>query len=63
MATRYVKGTLVLDMVDAKTNQLVWRAISTDSGSDLLDVHSAKTVDKMVSESLEHFPPKPKSGN
>ncbi len=44
----------------AKTNQLVWRAISTDTGSDLLDVQSAKTIDKMVNESLEHFPPKTK---
>jgi hypothetical protein len=53
----YVKGTLILDMVDSKTNHLVWRAISTDTGSDLLDVQSAKNVEKMVKDALEHFPP------
>ena len=54
----YTKGTVILDVVDAKSNRLIWRAISTDTGSDLLDVQKEKTVEKMVSKSLEHFPPK-----
>lgn len=61
IVNNYVKGTMVLDIVDARTNKLVWRAVSTDTGSDLLDVQSEKTVDKMVKESLEHFPPHEKS--
>jgi hypothetical protein len=54
---RYVEGTIVLDMVDAKTNQLVWRSVSTATGSDLIDVQSEKKVDKMVASALKHFPP------
>jgi hypothetical protein len=41
IVNNYVKGAMVLDIVDV-----------------LLDVQSAKTVDKMVHESLEHFPSK-----
>src|SRR5262245_56969929 len=54
---RYVEGTIILDIVDAKTNHLLWRAVSTETGSDLLDVQSAKRVDKMIEDSLKHFPP------
>jgi hypothetical protein len=57
----YVKGTIVLDLVDAKSNKLVWRAITTDTESDLLDVQSAKNVDKMITDSLKSFPPKTES--
>src|ERR1041385_3340891 len=37
---RYVEGTVIIDLVEAKTNQLVWRAITTETGDDLLDVQS-----------------------
>jgi hypothetical protein len=64
IVNEYVKGTIVLDLVDTKTNKLVWRAVTTDTASDLLDVQSAKNVDKMIADSLEHFPPKKaQSGN
>jgi hypothetical protein len=53
---RYVEGTIILDMVDAKTNQLVWRSVSTETGEDLVDVQSEKKVDKMVGSALKHFP-------
>jgi Domain of unknown function (DUF202) len=33
-------------MVYAKTNRLVWRAISTKTGSSLIDVQKEKKVDK-----------------
>jgi hypothetical protein len=62
IVNEYVKGTIVLDLVDTKTNKLVWRAVTTDTASDLLDVQSAKNVDKMIADSLEHFPPKQSSG-
>src|SRR5262245_1945325 len=55
---RYVEGTTVIDIVDAKTNQLVWRAIATDTGSNVLDVQSEKKVDKMAADAFKHFPPK-----
>ena len=54
---RYVEGTIILDMVDAQTNHLVWRSVSTETGEDLVDVQKAKTVDKMVEKALKHFPP------
>jgi hypothetical protein len=60
IVNNYVKGTIILDLVDAKSNQLVWRAVTTDTESDLLDVQSAKNVDKMITDSLKEYPPKNK---
>jgi len=59
--TPYVEVTIVLDMVDAKTDRLVWRAISTKTGSNLIDVQKEKKVDKMVSNAFKHFPPSSES--
>jgi len=56
--SNYVEGTTIIDIVDAKTNQLVWRAIATDTGNNLLEVQSAKNVEKMAVDSFKHFPPK-----
>jgi hypothetical protein len=44
--------------MDARTNRLIWRAIETDTGSNVLDVQSAKKVDKMAADAFKHFPPK-----
>jgi len=55
--TRYTEGAFVIDMVDAKTNQLIWRAYGTDTGSNPMDVQSEKNVGKIVSHALKHFPP------
>jgi hypothetical protein len=55
---RYVQGTTIIDIVDAKTNDLVWRAIATDTGSNVLDVQSPKKIDKMAADAFKHFPPK-----
>ena len=52
----YVEGTIILDMVDARTDQLVWRSISTKSGNDLISVQKEKKVNKMMDEAFEHFP-------
>jgi hypothetical protein len=52
----YVEGTIILDMVDARTDQLVWRSISTKSGDDLIDVQKEKKVDKMMHDAFKHFP-------
>jgi hypothetical protein len=59
--TPYVEGTIVIDMLDAKTNRLVWRAISTKTGSSLIDVQKEKKVDKMVADAFKHFPPSSES--
>lgn len=49
-------GTLVLDMVDTSSNQLVWRGIATDSipkKSEKLEKKIYKAVDKL----FRHYPP------
>jgi hypothetical protein len=49
-------GTLMLDMVDAGTEQLVWRGIATDSlpsKAEKLEKKIYKAVDKL----FRHFPP------
>lgn len=53
----YTQGVLVIDMTDAKTGHLVWRAYATDTGSNPLDVQSAKKINKLVAGAFQHFPP------
>ncbi len=52
---RYDKGTLVLDIVDAKTHQLVWVGVIEK------EIQSAnppgKTIEKTVAKLLKNFPP------
>ncbi len=56
----YREGTLVLDFIDRRTNDLVWRGIGTgttegiDSPEDL-----QKRLDKAVSKMVSKYPPKP----
>lgn len=52
----YVEGILVLDIVDAKTNKLVWRAIAKDKIDDMKNRH--KNIQKAVQKALKQFPPK-----
>src|SRR5262249_23542201 len=58
VVSRYVEGTIITDLVEAKTNRLVWRSITTENGENLVDVQSEKKVDKMIADSFKHFPPK-----
>jgi hypothetical protein len=55
----YLVGTLVLDIYDAKTKQLVWRGTGSDTLSDKADKNTAK-VNKALDKMLKEFPPKPK---
>ncbi|HET9598857.1 MAG TPA: DUF4136 domain-containing protein [Anaeromyxobacteraceae bacterium] len=48
-------GTLVLDFVDAKAKQLVWRGTASDSVTTVEAVRS--TVDEAVRKMLENYPP------
>jgi hypothetical protein len=53
---KVLMGTLMLDMVDAEGNKLVWRGISTDSipkKSEKLE----KKIYKAVNKLFRHFPP------
>jgi hypothetical protein len=52
----YQVGTLVVDMFNAKTKNLIWRG----SASDTLSSKSAKNIkdlDKGVQKMFDHFPP------
>jgi Domain of unknown function (DUF4136) len=55
MAYPYTEGTLIVDLVDTKSNNVVWhgRARRTVYDSEL----SAEQIDKMVKKLLEDFPP------
>lgn len=55
----YEKGTLVIDMLDGKTKELIWRG----TGSKIIDDRTAGTnvaerVHSVVTEMLKNFPPK-----
>jgi uncharacterized protein DUF4136 len=53
-------GTLVLDVVDARTNKLVWRGWAQTSVEDMLhkpDV-MAKTIDEIIARILFRLPPR-----
>jgi hypothetical protein len=54
----YKKGTLVLDIVDARTHQLVW--VGTLEREVQSVNPSGKKVRKAVSKLLKNFPPKKK---
>jgi hypothetical protein len=53
----YQVGTLVVDLFDAKTKNLVWRGSSSDTLSNNADKNT-KNLDKGVQKMFSHFPPK-----
>jgi hypothetical protein len=54
----YTEGTLVIDLRDASTRSLVWRAIASVEKSDAIKLEGK--LDDMVRKSLEKYPPKQK---
>jgi len=55
----YKVGTLVVDLFDAKTKELIWRGSSSDTLSDKSD-KNIKNLDKGVQKMFDHFPPEVK---
>ena len=56
---RYTQGTLVLEIVDFKTNQRIWQSSAEGALTDLKDPESAdRKVARGVKQMLEKFPPK-----
>ena len=53
----YRVGSLVLDMYDAHTKQLIWRGVASDMLSDKPEKNEKK-LEKSVEKMLNHFPPK-----
>ena len=54
----YTEGTLVVDLRDAGTHSLVWRAIAREEKSDAYKVEGK--LNDMVGKSFDKYPPKPK---
>ena len=52
----YVDGTLVIDIVDARSTELVWRASYHDKVSNWKKRH--KIISKAVQKAFKKFPPK-----
>jgi hypothetical protein len=52
-------GTLVVDLFDTKTKQLLWRGTSSDTLSNNSD-KNIKNLDKGVEKMFKNFPPGPK---
>src|ERR1700730_10636148 len=54
----YKEGTLLLDMYDAKTKQLIWRGSAEGSVSDKA-AKNEKNLEKGVAKMFKKFPPQP----
>jgi hypothetical protein len=52
----YKVGTLVIDLFDSKTKNLLWRGSSTDMVSNNSD-KNIKNLDRGVEKLFKHFPP------
>jgi hypothetical protein len=52
----YQVGSLVVDLFDAKTRNLIWRGSSSDTLSNNADKNT-KNLDKGVQKMFAHFPP------
>jgi hypothetical protein len=56
---RYREGTIVLEITDFKTNQMVWQAAAEGVLTDLKNPEDAdEVVNNAVKQMLDHFPPK-----
>ena len=54
----YKVGTLIIDVIDAQTKNLVWRGAATDTLASKPD-KNIKALDKNVQKMFQHFPPSP----
>lgn len=52
----YKEGTLIIDLYDAKTKQLIWRGSAEDMISDRAEKNE-KNLDKGVAKMFKGFPP------
>jgi hypothetical protein len=55
----YEQGTLVIDMMDAKTNKLLWRGWAQDSVQGVIDNQDRmdRKVDEAVTKMMAQLPP------
>jgi hypothetical protein len=52
----YKEGTIVVDMYDARTKQLIWRGSAEDTLSDKAEKNE-KNLDKGIAKMFKKFPP------
>jgi hypothetical protein len=57
MATYVSEGTLMLNVVDRRTNKITWSG-TVKQKLDIQDKKTASLVDKAVGKLLKDFPPK-----
>ena len=57
----YKEGTLVVDLYDAKTKQLIWRGSAKDTLSNKAEKNE-KNLDKGVAKMFKKFPPEAAKG-
>ena len=57
----YKEGTLVVDLYDAKTKQLIWRGSAEGTVSNKASKNE-KNLDKGVAKMFKKFPPEPAKG-
>jgi hypothetical protein len=55
----YEVGTLVVDLFDTSTKQVIWRGVASDTISDNPEKNT-KQLQKAVEEMFKHYPPKVK---
>jgi hypothetical protein len=56
---RYKEGTMVLEIVEFKTNRMVWQAVAEGALTELRSPEDADAVvNRAVQQMLERFPPK-----
>src|SRR6202142_4711864 len=53
------EGTLVVDLYDTNSKQLIWRGSAEDTLSDKAEKNE-KSLDKGVAKMFKEFPPEPK---
>ncbi|HEX8265618.1 MAG TPA: DUF4136 domain-containing protein [Pyrinomonadaceae bacterium] len=51
----YTEGSVVVDIIDAKNNQVVWRGLVTDTVSDNAPDQSEKQISNGAKELVKHF--------
>jgi hypothetical protein len=55
----YKVGTLIIDVIDGQTKNLIWRSASSDTLASKPE-KNIKTLDKNVQKMFQHFPPSPR---
>jgi hypothetical protein len=61
--TEYAHGTLVIDLIDARTKKLAWRSIVEADKNKIADLGSPSTIQEAVYKAFKKFPPPPPAEN